>query len=357
MNINDPARTAAFLEQINVLPRRLWLDTPGVEATVPMLRGTWGAALHDLSPEAYQQVFGGEGTSDAPWRSSRSPAGDRSGPVTECQGNRTPGYLFRPAPPDPHVAPAVDFFLFGPAVEYDDACRRAWQEAARRGLGPRRRPFDIRGAFLLDPSGTLREERLAVGRSVGNAPRDVPEIAKGGRPAAGGTPRSAFPTEAQPRTPQPRAPNPLPPAWPLSRAVWPLEADAPCQLVFAAPLRLRRQGRLVDAPTLADLVVGACRRIEAFFPDMDREGWKDCAAAALETARTTPQSPWRGARLDLHRWSARQQNDLDLHGVSGTLDLPEGPGELAPLLAAARWLHIGKGTVMGLGQFEVGGRR
>ena len=51
--------------------------------------------------------------------------------------------------------------------------------------------------------------------------------------------------------------------------------------------------------------------------------------------------------------SARQDADLELRGVSGVLDLPEGPGELWPLLAAATWLHLGKATVFGLGQFEV----
>lgn len=40
-------------------------------------------------------------------------------------------------------------------------------------------------------------------------------------------------------------------------------------------------------------------------------------------------------------------------GVAGALDLPAGPGPLAPLLAAACWLHLGKGTIMGLGQLRI----
>ena len=36
-----------------------------------------------------------------------------------------------------------------------------------------------------------------------------------------------------------------------------------------------------------------------------------------------------------------------MHGV---LDLPRGPGEAWPLLAAARWPRLGEGTVFGLGQ-------
>ncbi len=40
-------------------------------------------------------------------------------------------------------------------------------------------------------------------------------------------------------------------------------------------------------------------------------------------------------------------------GVTGELELPAGPGPLADLLAAAQWLHVGKGTVMGLGRIDV----
>jgi hypothetical protein len=303
-----------FLDYLPILPRRLWLETPDVEATVPMLRGTWGAALYDLDRDAYHAVFGAEGSSDTPWRKSGPPTGDRPGRVTECRGNMPPGYLLRPAPPDPRCAPAVDFFLIGNAIEHDNACRHAWLEAAQRGLGPRRQAFTIRGSFVLGPSGRLSEEN-----------------------------QESYGTRSVPATL----------AWPLSQAVWPLDAGTPCRLLFAAPLRIRRQGRLVEEPTLADIVVAACRRVEAFLPETLWAGWKRYSAAALETARAVPHSAWRGARLDLHRWSARQQNELDLHGVAGSLDLPEGPGELAPLLAAARWLHVGKGTVMGLGQFEV----
>ncbi len=39
----DQSLTAA-LATLPILPRRMLLDTPGVEATVPLLRGVWGAA-------------------------------------------------------------------------------------------------------------------------------------------------------------------------------------------------------------------------------------------------------------------------------------------------------------------------
>ena len=46
-----------LLHEIRVLPRRMLLETPGVAAAAPMLRGVWGAALYELDSEAYQTVF------------------------------------------------------------------------------------------------------------------------------------------------------------------------------------------------------------------------------------------------------------------------------------------------------------
>ncbi len=41
-----------------------------------------------------------------------------------------------------------------------------------------------------------------------------------------------------------------------------------------------------------------------------------------------------------------------MRGVTGTLELPKGVGVLWPILAAGAWVHIGKGTVFGLGHTE-----
>jgi hypothetical protein len=269
-----------FLGQIRLLPRLIWLDTPGVQATVPMLRGVWGAALRGLDPAAYDAVF--------------SPPGQGA----------VPGYLVRPAPPDLELAPAVHWFLFGPGISHDGSLRRAWDVGSGMGLGPQRRRFVCREFIPLGPDG---------------------------RPA-----------------PQTKP-------WPLADAVWPLPGPpdvTPCCLVFPAPLRLLRKGRLVETPSFADVVVSACRRIGALLEGEYRPDWERLSDECLAVARART-SRWEGSRLDLHRWSAAQQAELELRGVSGSLDLPDGPGEVWPLLAAASWVHLGKSTILGLGQLQV----
>jgi len=273
----------ALLSEVRVLPRRLSLDTPGVRATVPMLRGVWGAALRALDPVAYRVVFEG------------------IGPVHD----RTPAYVLRPAPPDPADAPAVEWIGLGGAREHDLSLLRAWDVASGMGLGPARRRFRIRSIRLAGPTGAL-----------------LPENAE----ASG---------------------------WPVSEAAWLPGADpgaVPCRLCCPAPLRLIRRGVLVAAPTLADITAAAARRLGALLASFARPRLADLQPRLLEVARDIPAEHWHGGPLDLIRYSGRQKAELEFRGVAGHLDLPAGAGALWPLLAAMQWLHVGKGTVVGMGQ-------
>jgi hypothetical protein len=174
--------------------------------------------------------------------------------------------------------------------------------AMERGLGKQRRPFRIRRVAGLGPDGAVLDP---------------------------------------------------PRAWPLSEAAWPLGGDpqtTPCRLEFRAPLSLWRNKRLIERPTLADLVIRAGKRIAAFLPDDEQERWHRVRGEAIERARRTPASAWQGERLDLKRYSSSQDREFTVDGVRRLLDLPEGPGPLWPLLAALQWIHVGKSSVVGLGQ-------
>src|SRR5262249_3178080 len=168
---------------------RLHLDTPGVHATVPMLRGVWGAALHGLDAALYASLFEGGATA-------------------------SPRYVLRPAPVEAQPGPALDLILFGPPDAAEDrGVWAAWEGALRTGLGPRRQPADLVAVRPLAWDGTA----LAPAR-----------------------PQPGFRL------------HPLP--WPAGHP------EAPCRLVFPAPLRLLREGRLTQRPTLPDLTVAALRR-------------------------------------------------------------------------------------------------
>ncbi|RUL87866.1 CRISPR system precrRNA processing endoribonuclease RAMP protein Cas6 [Tautonia sociabilis] len=273
-----------FLGRIRVRAWRLHLDTPGVLATVPMLRGVWGAALRATDEGAYRALF-------------------------DVGDGEVAAYLMRPAPAEATPAPAVEFLRFGPPEPLLDAATwAAWRRAEGMGLGPDRLPF-----------------RIVEARP----------LAWDGSPLAPGLRQPGFTLDGLPMPGKADG-----------------RADSPCRLAFPAPLRLIRDGRLIEAPTPADLTLAALRRVRSLAgSDADplwssRRDW-------LDAARSVPHSPWVGRRLDLVRYSGSQRREVELRGVSGHLDLPAGPGPLGPLLAASTWLHLGKGTVMGLGQLII----
>ncbi len=346
-------RIHSGLSAVAVLPRRMLLETPGVAATVPMLRGVWGAALHDLDAEAYATVFApndetatgpGSRSNGMRLRAQRSAGtyepmptpggGDRRTPAVTGSGTAVAAYVLRPAPPDPQFAPALDWILIGDAIRHDATLLRAWDIASGMGLGPQRHRFHVRRIVGIEPDDRIAEIPRPWRLDEIQWPID------GNQQVASQAASRASGTHSQVQPP------------PRRRAD--LAARQPCRLIFPVPLRLMSRKRLIETPTLADIVVAVCRRVKAYLPVESLADWDQASRWALETARETPTEPWQGERLDLHRYSGRQRAELELRGVTGYLDLPAGPGPLWPLLAAARWLHLGKGTVMGMGQMEVG---
>lgn len=64
-----------------------------------------------------------------------------------------------------------------------------------------------------------------------------------------------------------------------------------------------------------------------------------------------------GTQLHWHdqtRWSSRQQQSMKLGGLLGRLPLPAaGLDQLWPLLWFGQYVHLGKNTSFGLGQYRV----
>lgn len=222
--------------------------------------------------------------------------------------SRIPRYWLRPAPVSAQPAPAVEFALFGPhrAIEVD-AIWAAWDRASTHGLGTRRVPFVV---------------------------REVRPLAWDGSPLAASRRHPGFPLAG------------LPPSRPdLARE--------PSRIETVGPLRLLRRGVLVQQPSFPDLVFAALNRLQALAGPAAERVWNE-RDAWLDRARGVAAEPWAGRRLDFIRYSGSQKQQIDMHGIHGHLGLPHGTGpELAPLFEASAWLHLGKGTVFGLGQMEV----
>lgn len=224
------------------------------------------------------------------------------------QNQKTPLYILRPAPPDPQDSPAIEWIVIGKGLNYYDKLLKAWEVACDMGLGSNRYKFEITKRTILSPSGKALPSHIELS------------------------------------------------GWLLGSARLPFEADLrkfPCRLSFPFPLRLLRQGKLIEKPSLADITVACIRRISSFVGESAQARLGVMKPKLLEIAREIPTTGWEGERLDLIRYSGRQKVELEMRGVSGYIDLPEGAGDLLPLLSSAQWIHIGKGTIVGMGMLSI----
>ena len=127
-------------------------------------------------------------------------------------------------------------------------------------------------------------------------------------------------------------------------------------LHFHTPLRLQVQGKPVRAGQLTarDLLIALARRTQllcdvhlgAAAPQHDFATLSTQAAAVKLQAQDLRWFDWG-------RYSQRQQQEMQLGGLLGSMQLQ---GDLAPfgeLLHLGQWLHIGKNATMGLGGYRL----
>lgn len=130
------------------------------------------------------------------------------------------------------------------------------------------------------------------------------------------------------------------------------------RIEFQTPLRLVSQGRVIRAEQFQPVHLwrSLTRRLsmlEYFHGESSREAdFKALHRSALALA-------WMDHQLRDRQWvrySARQKRRIPLTGVTGwaQLDL-QGRTELWPWLWIGQFLHAGKATIMGLGQYRVTG--
>lgn len=276
--------TRRVLSPLRLAAWRMGLSERGRRVALTVLRGAFGAALHDLSCEAYAEVFRPD---------------ERDG---------SPAYLLRRSPHEMPGRGIFEMVLFDRALAHLDVVLDAMRLAGERGLGRDRTPFVVERLAWLDPRGRPCRERAVEG------------------------------------------------PFPLDLTAWPLAGDPahePCRLLFPEPVRILRRQVLIERPTLRDVVVAGCRRLEGLVAPEHRVSAHELQVAGLEAADAVVSQAFVGERGSVGRWSATQQQRVELHGVSGHLDLPEGPGLLWRLLAALQWTHCGKATVVGLGRVVI----
>ena len=226
--------------------------------------------------------------------------------VFHPQGHgQLPGYVLRPIIPSHAERPSFDFILLGEAADYSESALRAWDIAGARGIGPidsntgDREPFFVRERYVLGPGGDLAEVDYA---------------------------------------------------WSMDKVGW-THGDPtvdPCWIDFLTPVGLFHKKRLIESPSLTDIIAKGCRRIGSLLPDYVQPQWEEVKAQLIDYSKGLSDLRWQGTTVAVKRYSARQRTDFAIPGVYGSLG-PFIPNMLWPILNTLSWVHLGKGTNIGMG--------
>lgn len=207
--------------------------------------------------------------------------------------------------------------LIGRAIDYLPYFIYTFEELGRMGLGWKRGRFGLERVWALDPGGG--EESIYDGQS---------------KSLSGAIPRFG-------------------PGEPFSLPSNPWEV----RLLFLTPTRIKYQGRLLLELEFHILVRNLLRRISllSYFHcgrelELDFRGLVD-RARAVETVRR--ELHW----YDWERYSGRQGTRMRLGGFLGQAVFRGELAEFFPLLFWGQWVHVGKGTGFGLGQYRIEGWR
>lgn len=125
-------------------------------------------------------------------------------------------------------------------------------------------------------------------------------------------------------------------------------------LRFLTPTRIKYNGNFIDDLNFEILMRNLLRRLSWLAEihsdekwDMD---WKGIISRAKEGVRTVHSDLcWH----DWERYSNRQKKKLKMGGFMGSITFEGDLDEFLPFLRLGEYLHVGKGTVYGLGKYEI----
>jgi len=143
---------------------------------------------------------------------------------------------------------------------------------------------------------------------------------------------------------------------PPENMVLPAMPSAPVhrlEMNLLTPLRLKYLNELESTLPFHVLIRAALRRVSALFaaygngePNLDYRG---LVRRAQESVIAESHLHW----LDWRRWSNRQEQEMLMGGLMGSITYAGELTEFMPLLQLCETLHLGKQTAFGLGKIKI----
>ena len=221
------------------------------------------------------------------------------------------GYLLY-APPRPESSTlSLELTLFGRCNDFFPVLSEALTACGRKGLGTKRKTFQVVSCSELTPSGPIE---LPCRQGTFQHEKNI-----------------------------------------FMLADWLSEENNFTEIQFITPLRLRKKGRYLTAIDWNFFYSSLIRRVEGLHTlygdgtPLGRENWLAVNRQFDGWQRPVGRLRWQ----DLNRYSNRQRKKIPLGGLVGKLQLNTMPSTQNLWLQTASLLHVGKGTVMGLGRIEL----
>lgn len=132
----------------------------------------------------------------------------------------------------------------------------------------------------------------------------------------------------------------------------PSDGHLTMDIEFRTPLRIKTAGELQSSPDFGAIGRAVLRRTAVLSEVYCGGTWRPTRQQLeeLHAARTMcDNTRW----VDLERYSARQHDWMSLGGFVGRVSFSDVPRWVVPFMLCAEVIHVGKGTMFGLGRLDV----
>jgi hypothetical protein len=257
------------------------------------MHGIMGWALKRYSPEAYSYLF-----------ENKRMSGGKQDIVNP--------YFIEPPKSKSHFEKGelltFTFVLVGNAIHYADAVINALRQSRTFGLGAQRAPFILKDILHgTQFENVYSEEGL---NNLALKPENIHFVSG------------------------------------HEHATW-------CSLHLLTPLRIRRNGKLVEDITFPTIIRNITKRIEMLTERYGGHINTELATSSCEIAQSIDMTVSALHLSQMHRFSNRKNESMDWSGMLGALQFEGELSTFIPWLKAAQVLHIGRNSTFGCGKIDL----
>ena len=127
-------------------------------------------------------------------------------------------------------------------------------------------------------------------------------------------------------------------------------------ITFSTPFRVQRNGNPIrsgEQLTARNVMMSTVKRVAQVCETLLGTSTDDIPFRALADAASTVEMAHTLVWHDLARYSERQHHHIPVGGLIGSVHLRGELAPFAPYLHLCQWLHIGKESAFGLGQYRL----